>query len=53
MEGFDYVVSWQKTGSTWCRQWKSGYIEQGGFVDNSTAALIDVNFLASYNYPIG
>ena len=56
MTGFDYVVQ-QKTladGSAWCKVWKSGYVEQGGFIDNVPGeALIPVRFMTTYNYPLG
>jgi len=35
MEGFDYVIDWKVQGNQWYRQWNSGYLEQGGFVNNS------------------
>lgn len=53
MEGFDYVVDWKVVGNSWYRQWNSGYLEQGGFVNNSSSRLIEVTFQKSYNYPVG
>ena len=53
MNGFDYVVSWEKRENTWCKKWKSGYLEQGGFVDNNGGHLIDVEFISDFNYPLG
>lgn len=59
MKGLDYVEKFQLDTSDandtkWCRQWKSGYLEQGGMVANTgSRRLIDVKFLSSYNYPVG
>lgn len=53
MEGFDYVVNWIYQDTRWCRMWKSGYLEQGGYIQNVGAQLLNVQFLSSYNYPIG
>lgn len=55
MSGFDYVREMRiaKTGKSWCKIWNSGYVEQGGYVDNNKKDLIRVNFIAKYNYPVG
>jgi len=53
MTGFDYAVSFKRTGSSWCRVWRSGYVEQGGFVDNNGSSLIEVQLPEEYNYPNG
>ena len=56
MHGFDYVVRQKMAvdGSSWCRIWKSGYIEQGGFANNIPGqAFIPVSFMTTYNYPVG
>lgn len=56
MRGFDFVKRWKMLadGSAWCKIWNSGYIEQGGFVDNIPGeALIPVDFMTTYNYPLG
>lgn len=53
MDGFDYVVDWKATSTQWYRQWRSGYLEQGGFVQNIGDRLLEVKFMKEYNYPIG
>ena len=56
MNGFDYVTSWKtnEVGTQWCKTWKSGYIEQGGFADNVPGQdFIDIAFMKPYNYPLG
>ena len=56
MNGFDYVTSWKtnEAGTQWCKTWKSGYIEQGGFADNVPGQdFIDIAFMKPYNYPLG
>lgn len=56
MDGFDYVKMWKMLpdGSMWCKVWNSGYVEQGGFVDNIPGeAFIPVQFMTTYNYPVG
>ena len=57
MNGFDYAVSTVYSTSndgsaTWCRQWKSGYVEQGGIASNDKQKLIEVHFAVPYNYPV-
>ena len=56
MQGFDYVRKWKMSpdGSVWCKIWNSGYVEQGGFVDNLAGeTFIPVKFMTTYNYPLG
>ena len=53
MTGFDYAVSFKRTGQSWCRVWRSGYVEQGGFIDNNGQSLIEVILPEKYNYPNG
>ena len=55
MNGFDYVKEMRvlKNGTQWCKVWNSGYVEQGGFVENNGNNLIDVKFMTKYNYPSG
>jgi hypothetical protein len=53
MQGFDYAVSFKRSGTSWCRVWRSGYVEQGGFVENDGNGMIKVSFLEPYNYPNG
>ena len=53
MQGFDYAVSFKHSGTSWCRVWRSGYVEQGGFVENDGSGMIKVSFLEPYNYPNG
>ena len=56
MKGFDFVRRWKMSadGSSWCKIWNSGYVEQGGFADNIPGeALLTVDFMTTYNYPLG
>ena len=53
MNGFDYATSFRRQGRQWCRVWRSGYVEQGGFVSNTSKSLIQVKFMEHYNYPDG
>ena len=53
MEGFDYVVNQIYKDTRWCKTWKSGYLEQGGYINNANRQFLNVTFLSSYNYPIG
>lgn len=57
MKGFDYVVEWKQfsdsNGSSWYRRWRSGYLEQGGFINNDGNTLLEVVFKSSFNYSIG
>lgn len=55
MQGFDYVESFEMDSSQkkWYRKWKSGYLEQGGMIDNNGSQLITVSFMKEYKYPIG
>ncbi len=53
MSGFDYVTNWKIVDQTWCREWKSGYVEQGGYVENTGLSLLPVSFIVDYNYLIG
>jgi hypothetical protein len=35
---YDYVVKTYKSGTTWYRKYKSGWIEQGGLLSNTSSA---------------
>lgn len=56
ISGFDYIKQWKISpdGSAWCKVWNSGYVEQGGFVDNIMGeTFIPVQFMTTYDYPAG
>lgn len=40
LDNMDYVVEAQKTGTTWYRKYKSGWVEQGGFNANATGPVV-------------
>lgn len=35
---YDYVVQTYKSGTTWYRKYKSGWVEQGGFLSDTSSA---------------
>ena len=57
MNGFDYVVEFKQfsdyNGSSWYRKWRSGYLEQGGFINNNGRTLLEIVFKVPFNYSIG
>ena len=55
MRGFDYVTDFKYDNGNecWYRQWNSGYLEQGGFIDNIGNPTLNIQFLKNYNYPGG
>ena len=48
----DYVVQHSRNGTEWYRLWKSGWIEQGGYISSSnTSAVFSIPF-ADTNYTL-
>ena len=41
-DNYDFVVEWQNigTGNRWYRKYKSGWVEQGGYVSGSGSATV-------------
>ena len=42
----DYVTETWRSGDSWYRKWKSGWLEQGGFINYGTA-----NFTLNFHTP--
>lgn len=44
-DDMDYVTEYSAPGANpWYRKYKSGWVEQGGFVDRQTTSVVTVNF---------
>ena len=47
----DYIIESYRNGTEWYRKWKSGWVEQGGYVSNApttTTEIYIVNFLIPF-----
>lgn len=58
LKGYDYVVDWQvpTASNTWYRKYKSGWVEQGGYVSGSGSATVTLPVkmaTASYTITLG
>lgn len=53
LRGFDYIVDcrYDIDKRRWHRLWKSGYLENGGYIEKSTEILIGAEFSMPFNYP--
>lgn len=62
LDGADYVTEWQtptaENNYTWYRKYKSGWVEQGGYLPKSTTVNVVITFLVPmqnncYNWSLG
>lgn len=54
-ETYDFVIESGGTNASWYRKYKSGWIEQGGYINNLTTSVVNVYFskeMASADFTI-